>query len=188
VYSLTPFKVGRLQSMIKQIEVIAQKHKDWVNIARSFGAKTEAEDVVQEMYLRLDKYIKPEQKISTSFVWITLRNIYFDFLKKEPTTFELDKTVSEAVCEAESIIAYGELNKRVRDELNNVDWFDKMLFELYVTSGKSMRQLSKETGISLSCIFYTINRTKTHLQSLLSEDYQDYLNEDYEWLKEKQQD
>jgi RNA polymerase sigma factor (sigma-70 family) len=174
--------------MIKQIEVIAQKHKDWVNIARSFGAKTEAEDIVQEMYLRLDKYIKPDQKISTSFVWITLRNIYFDFLKKEPVTFELDKTVSEAVCETESIIAYGELNKRVKDELNNVDWFDKMLFELYVTSGKSMRELSKETGISLSCIFYTTNRTKKHLISLLNEDYEDYLNEDYEWLKEKQQD
>ncbi len=185
---LTPFNLGRLQSMIKQIEVIAKKHKDWVNIARSFGAKTEAEDIVQEMYLRLDKYIKPDQKISTSFVWITLRNIYFDFLKKEPTTFELDKTVSEAVCETESIIAYGELNKRVRDELNNVDWFDKMLFELYVTSGKSMRQLSKETGISLSCIHYTTNRTKKHLISLLNEDYEDYLNEDYEWLKEKQQD
>jgi len=182
------FNLGRLQSMIKQIEIIAQKHKDWVNIARSFGAKTEAEDIVQEMYLRLDKYIKPDQKITSSFVWITLRNIYFDFLKKEPITFELDKTVSEAISDTESIIAYEELNKRVRDELNNVDWFDKMLFELYVTSGKSMRQLSKETGISLSCIFYTTNRTKTHLQSLLIEDYQDYLNEDYEWLKEKQQD
>lgn len=174
--------------MIKQIEEIAKRHTDWVNITRSFGCKTEAEDIVQEMYLRLDKYIKPDQKITSSFVWITLRNIYFDFLKKEPVTFELDKTVSEAICETEGIIAYGELNKRVRDELNNVDWFDKMLFELYVTSGKSMRQLSKDTGISLSCIFYTTNRTKTHLRSLLNEDYEDYLNEDYEWLKEKQQD
>ena len=174
--------------MIKQIEIIAQKHKDWVNIARSFGAKTEAEDIVQEMYLRLDKYIKPEQKITSSFVWITLRNIYFDFLKKEPVTFELDKTVSEAVSDTESIIAYGELNKRVRDELNNVDPFDKMMLEIYVTSGKSMRQLSRDTGISLSCIFYTTNRTKKRLRSLLSEDYEDYLNEDYEWLKEKQQD
>ena len=92
--------------MIKQIEIIAKKHKDWVNIARSFGAKTEAEDIVQEMYLRLDKYIKPDQKITSSFVWITLRNIYFDFLKKELITFELDKTVSEAVSDTEGIIAY----------------------------------------------------------------------------------
>jgi len=174
--------------MNPQIAEIAKKHTDWVNITRSFGCKTEAEDVVQEMYLRLDKYIKPDQKITSAFVWITLRNIYFDFLKKEPITFELDKTVSEAISDTEGIIAYGELNKRVRNELNNVDWFDKMLFELYVTSGKSMRQLSKETGISLSCIFYTTNRTKTHLRSLLNEDYEDYLNEDYEWLKEKHKD
>jgi RNA polymerase sigma factor (sigma-70 family) len=174
--------------MNPQIAEIAKKHKDWTRIVQSFGCKTEAEDVVQDMYLRLDKYIKPDQQISTSFVWITLRNIYFDFLKKEPVTFELDKTVSEAVCETESIIAYEELNKRVRDELNNVNWFDKMLFELYVTSGKSMRRLEKETGISLSCIHYTTNRTKKHLISLLNEDYEDYLNEDYEWLKEKHKD
>lgn len=174
--------------MNPQIAEIAKKHKDLTRIVQSFGCKTEAEDIVQEMYIRLDKYIKPDQQISTSFVWITLRNIYFDFLKKELVTFELDNNVSEAVCETESIIAYEELNKRVRDELNNVDWFDKMLFELYVTSGKSMRRLEKETGISLSCIHYTTNRTKKHLISLLNEDYEDYLNEDYEWLKEKQQD
>ena len=188
MYSLTPFKVGRLLSMIKQIEVIAQKHKDWVNIARSFGAKTEAEDIVQEMYIRLDKYIKPDQQISTSFVWITLRNIYFDFLKKEPVTFELDKTVSEAVCETESIIAYENLTTLVNKEIDELHWFDKMLFQLYATSGKSMRQLAKETKLSLSCIFYTTNRTKKHLISLLNEDYEDYLNEDYEWLKEKHKD
>ncbi len=174
--------------MHKQIEYIARKHKDWVNIARSFGAKTEAEDIVQEMYIRLDKYIKPNQKITDSFVWITLRNIYFDFLKKEPITFELDKTVSDNVFDTEGIIAYENLNKRVIDELDKIDWFDKMLFQIYVTSGKSMRKLAKETGISLSCIQYTTSRTKTHLLSLLSEDYQDYLNEDYEWLKEKHKD
>lgn len=188
MFFTTLFKHGRFKSVHKQIEILALKHKDWVNVARSFGAKTEAEDIVQEMYIRLDKYIKPDQKITDSFVWITLRNIYFDFLKKEPTTIELDKTISQDTLDEESIIAYGELNKRVRNELNNIDWFDKMLFELYVTSGKSMRQLAKETGISLSCIFYTTNRTKTHLQSLLSEDYEDYLNEDYEWLKEKHKD
>jgi len=174
--------------MIKQIEEIAKKHKDWARIVQSFGCKTEAEDIVQEMYIRLDKYIKPDQKITSSFVWITLRNIYFDFLKKEPITFELDKTFSEAVSETENIVAYENLTTLVNSEINELHWFDKMLFQLYVTSGKSMRQLAKETKLSLSCIFYTINRTKTHLQSLLIEDYQDYLNEDYEWLKEKQQD
>ena len=188
MYSLTPFRVGRLQSMTKQIEVIAKKHKDWVNIARSFGAKTEAEDIVQEMYIRLDKYIKPDQQISTSFVWITLRNIYFDFLKKETQTVELDINVSEEAIDITSIKAYENLTTLVRSEIDELHWFDKMLFQLYVTSGKSMRQLAKETKLSLSCIFYTINRTKTHLQSLLIEDYQDYLNEDYEWLKEKHKD
>lgn len=173
--------------MNPQIAEIAKKHKDWVNIARSFGAKTEAEDIVQEMYLRLDKYIKPNQQISTSFVWITLRNIYFDFLKKEPQTTELNINESDEVTDITSVSAYENLTGLINKEIENLHWFDKMLFLLYVTSGKSMRQLAKETKLSLSCIFYTINRTKTHLRSLINEDYEDYLNEDYEWLKEEQQ-
>ena len=174
--------------MNPQIAEIAKKHKDWTRIVQSFGCKTEAEDVVQDMYLRLDKYIKPDQQISTSFLWFTLRNIYFDFLKKETQTVELDINVSEEEIDITSVSAYENLTSLMNKELDEIHWFDKMLFQLYVTSGKSMRQLAKETKLSLSCIFYTINRTKTHLQSLLIEDYQDHLNEDYEWLKEKHKD
>jgi len=172
----------------KQIVIIARKHKDWVNIARSFGAKTEAEDIVQEMYIRLDKYIKPEQPITTSYVWITLRNVYFDFLKKEPTTIELNLNESDDVKDINSIFAYDNLNESVKSKLNELHWFDKMLFELYVNSGKSMREISSETKISLSCIFNTISKVRSYLKEELYEDYQDYLNKDYEWLKDKQKD
>lgn len=174
--------------MHKQIQHIALKHKDWVNIARSFGAKTEAEDIVQEMYLRLNKYIKPDQPISTSYVWITLRNIYFDFLKHEPLTIELNLSESDELSDINSIFAYDNLNECVKSKLNDLHWFDKMLFELYVNSGKSMRDIASETKISLSCIFNTISKVRSYLREELNEDYEDYLNKDYEWLKDKQKD
>jgi len=159
----------------KQIEVIAKKHKDWVSITRSFGAKTNAEDIVQEMYIKLDRLIKPNQEISNAYVWITLRNLYFDFLKKEPATIDLDinLSVSDELLDLEELRLQNEFNNALESKLNECHWFDRKLFETYAQSGKSMRKLANETNISLSCIHYTINRVR------------DNLKEELQWLKEK---
>lgn len=164
--------------MNKQIEVIALKHKDWVNITRSFGAKTNAEDIVQEMYLKLDRLIKPNQEISNAYVWITLRNLYFDFIKREPSTIDLDVnlSVSDELLNFEELRLQNEFNNALESKLNDCHWFDRKLFETYAHSGKSMRKLASETNISLSCIHYTINRVR------------DTLKQELEWLKEKQKD
>lgn len=188
MYSTIQYRHGRYKRLHKQIEIIARKHKDWVKIAQSFGALTEAEDIVQEMYIRLDKYLKPDQEVSTSFVWITLRNIYFDFIKHEPKDVELIYDKPDDVSDSFGIFAYENLNESLKSKLNELHWFDKKLFELYVDSGKSMRELSKDTKISLSCIFNTISKVRSYINEELKEDYEDYLNNDYEWLKEKHKD
>lgn len=54
-------------------------------MARSFGTeKHEAEDLVQEMYLRMYKYVENPEKImyndkevNTYFVFVVLRNLFF---------------------------------------------------------------------------------------------------------------
>ena len=43
-----------------------------------------------------------------------------------------------------------------------------------------MRELSNETKISLSSIFHTIKTCKERIVSEVGEDYEDYINEDYE--------
>ena len=37
---------------------LTQRHKDWIRIAKSFGAGDYSEDLVQEMYIRVLKYIR----------------------------------------------------------------------------------------------------------------------------------
>ena len=58
-------------------------------MARSFGADQElAQDIVQEMYVRLYKYVDEAEKImynetevNTFFVYVTLRNMYTTLMK-----------------------------------------------------------------------------------------------------------
>ena len=47
---------------------------------------------------------------------------------------------------------------------------------------KSMRQLAKEIDISLTTVFWTIKRCKQRLLESIGEDYEDYLNNDYELI------
>jgi predicted DNA binding protein len=46
----------------------------------------------------------------------------------------------------------------------------------------SMRQIAAETGISTKTIFYSIKKSKEKLKENIAEDYEDYINGDYEWL------
>ena len=43
---------------------LTKRHKDWINIVKSFGLKDYAEDLVQEMYIRVIKYIDDGKDIS----------------------------------------------------------------------------------------------------------------------------
>ena len=63
---------------------------------------------------------------------------------------------------------------------DNADWFDYQLFRTYLESGKSFRALSEESGIGVRTIYLSIKRSKLLIAELLFEDYQDYINGDFD--------
>lgn len=76
------------------LEKIAEKHDDWHRIVLSFGCKESiAEDIVQEMYIRIHTYItkgvdisfrvKDKDDINHIFIYRTLRSLYIDLHRKE---------------------------------------------------------------------------------------------------------
>ena len=69
--------------------------------------------------------------------------------------------------------------ERIEDEVEDWHWYDKMLWQLY-TEDRTMRELAKDTKISLSSIFHTIKTCKERIKIAVGEDYEDYVNEDYE--------
>jgi DNA-directed RNA polymerase specialized sigma24 family protein len=142
---------------------IAQHHDEWVRIVKRFGAKTEAEDIVQDMYIRFHKYGKG-QVITKSFIWIMLRNIFFDYCKREISMVDIDLIVDLSEDENNKTYEIELYYQSVEEQIKTWEWFDQQLFLLYLRSGKSMRELEKETKISLTSIFHTIKKCKIKLK------------------------
>ena len=177
---------------MKWLEEVAKFHDDYVRMVRSMGEDFYAEDIVQEFYIKLSKYCKVEQilrkdgKVNTSYVYFILRNIFLDFQKQKNRFYKvpIDETNITGVnytykSESDGLTA---LIKRVEAESENWHWYDRDLFKHYFKSGKSMRELSEETRISTSSIFQTIKYCKAKIKENIKEDYEDYINEDYELL------
>ena len=167
---------------------VAQRHNDWVRMVQSFGEVQYAEDIVQEMYLKLHRYIENEtlkEETVNTYVWLILRSLFID-LKRHKQRFKkvgLDEWKPlEFEDNSEQEKAYGRLLKQVDLEMNEWYWYDRDLFKLYISSPMSIREMSKATKISTSNIFTTIKRCKQKIKEAVGEDYIDFKHEDYERL------
>lgn len=173
------------------LDELSKHHKEWITIVKSFGEKNDYDDLVQDMYLKLNKYTKLENitedgKLNKGYVWFTLRNLYYQKQKEsnKVTFIDIDDCRSLSSDEYNQFkhIADYKLNELIQQEIDSWHWSDKMLFEIYLKEKKSMRKLEEEIGISLTTIFWTIKRCKQRLKENVGESYEDYLNNDYELI------
>lgn len=169
------------------LKELFKRHKYWVKIVQKFGEIEYAEDIVQEMYLKLDRYIKEgifKESIPTSYVYLTLRSITGDYHRQKNKVVKVSLEDLDLIHESnlEANYAYSKIINKLDDISKNWHWFDKMLFKIYRTTGKSIREINNETNISCGTIFYSLKRCKQSLRDELGEDYEDYINEDYERL------
>jgi len=72
------------------IEILAKKHKVWLNYLKSFGCEKQiAKDIVQEMYLKIDTYVKKtknnlmynKEEVNYYFVYVTLNRMFVDYTR-----------------------------------------------------------------------------------------------------------
>ena len=167
-------------------------HKHWIKVVRSFGEYSLAEDIVQEMYLKLAKHENKERfyrngTIYKGFVWVVLRNMYYDFEKSKQRLQKVDITEAiQLVDESnpyEKTNAQKQLEVKINETVNSWHWYDKLLYELYRDTGMSTRQIQKCTGISFKSVWQTLKYCKDSLKIEVGEHYEDYKNEDYELIK-----
>ena len=172
------------------LEKLAQHHLLWIKMLVNLGCKLEdAQDIVQDMYLRLHRLVKDPNKmmygddVNRYYVWTTLRNMYFSKLKKDRASifYELrDSDESEAndydTLEDE---AFSKITDRIDTITSNWSIYDKKLFELYFIKGLSLRAISKGSKIGLTSIHTSVLKYKKILRENLSEDLMDYFNQDF---------
>jgi len=165
------------------LSIVAKHHKYFVSVVKSFGEHTYAEDIVQEMYLRLVRYTSPEKiikdgEVNQGFVWFTLRNIYVDYCRQKNRIVKLElKEDILAMDEPDDTKAMDELHYKIEKEIDSWHWYDARLFRLYRDSGMSMREIASATTISLTSIFHTIKVCKARINNAISGEYYDCLND-----------
>jgi DNA-directed RNA polymerase specialized sigma24 family protein len=161
---------------------IFKKHKIWINIVSSFGCnKDTAEDIVQEMYIKIQKNINNGLDITYDddynyfYIFKTLKSMFLDLKRKESKIqiISIDDINQKNTLkntgktkENENPIKYSYYYNEVLKELNKMYWYDKKVFEL-IDDGTSIAQLSRKTKIPYHSLYNTYRKVIERLKKIL---------------------
>lgn len=189
------------------LEELSKRNDEWIKIALSICKdKTLANDLVQEMYLRIEKYIKDidrittNDKISSLYIYVTIRNLYFKhqnskkrkiiYQYKDYDSFDDNDVFNNDTDSIENDLELLEMEKahkkimeKILQEISTWHWYDEKLFKLYFFTNKSLRNIASETRISLTSIYNSCKNYKEILTEKLGEDITDFFNKDYYQIK-----
>jgi len=156
----------------KTMILIAKKHKTWIEIVTSFGCPAEtSEDIVQEMYIKIHKKLNKgldimyKDEVNYYYIFKTLRTLFYDLKRKEKNItiiniedVDIDKSISD--------IDYDKAYAIIKNELDNMFWYDRKVFEI-INSGESIAEFSRKSYIQYYSLYNTYNKVKDKLKKLL---------------------
>ena len=158
---------------MKWLSKVAEHHEDYLRVVRSLGEDFLAEDIVQEMYIKLSKYCTPEKilrqngTVNKSYVYFVLRNLFLDYKKEQKrhniVNIEDVKPMGVEYDYIQETEAYTSLIQRIDTEVETWHWYDQLMFTLYRETGWSIRKISTATRISTSSIF--MNEDYEHIMT-----------------------
>ena len=155
------------------ILLLAKKHKTWINVVNSFGCnKTIAEDIVQEMYIKIIPKIEAgldiiyyDNDINYYYIYKVLKTLYIDLKRKGKNITMLnieDTNYSKLDCDVD----YDEAYDKIKEELNKMYWYDRKVFEI-INEGESIAEFSRKSLIHYYSLYNTYNKVKSKLKKLL---------------------
>jgi len=156
------------------IEKIYNRHNEWIYLVRKYGCnKDTAEDIVQEMYIRLIVYLRKtnadityKDDINIYFVAKTLKSIFLDKIRKETRKPETSYEEKYAECFVDDDVDFQDAYNKVQNSLDKMYWFDKKIFEI-IESGVKISELSRKTTIPYYTIYNTYKKVKKELKQKL---------------------
>jgi DNA-directed RNA polymerase specialized sigma24 family protein len=162
------------------LKLLAKRNDEWIRMAMSFGAdRDSAKDLVQDMYLRMYKYVENperimynEDEVNTYFVFVVLRNLFISSQKSMSFEMleEIDGEMEEPNYDSEN--AYNRLLDELWDEVESWHWYDTKLFKLYHNTDMTIKKISEETKISERSIWNTLDNGRKRIQTNRKEAYQ----------------
>jgi len=134
------------------LEELSKFHNDWLLIALKFlRNKEDAEDLVQNLYLRLHKYniplkrIKYGDEINKYFIWTVLKNMSMKVLKNRKCFLNIETIVYE-IEDKEEKSDINKLLDYMDKEISTWPMYEAKLFEIKLYTGLSLRNLANGSG------------------------------------------
>ena len=154
----------------KKMILLAKKHKTWINIVLSFGcSKTIAEDIVQEMYIKIQLKLEKgldimyKDEINYYYIFKTLRTLFLDLKRKGKN---ISMIPLDNVHLINNDVNYDESYEKVKQALNQMWWYDRKVFEI-INNGESIAEFSRKSYIQYYSLYNTYRKVKDKLKKLL---------------------
>lgn len=154
------------------LEKIYESHNKWINTVLKFGCtRQEAEDIVSQMYLIIGTMLNKGLNIAYGndvnyyYIYLTLKTSFLQMKNKQK---KANKVSLDLIVDLESgeYIDFDEANDKVLDELSNLHWYDRKVYNL-IQDEYSITELSKKTNISYHSIYNTYRKVKAKLKTKL---------------------
>ena len=156
------------------LEKIYASHNKWINTVLKFGCtQDEAEDIVGNMYVIIGTMLKKGLNIAYGddvnyyYIYLTLKTSFLQMKNRQTK----EKKVSIDLIldiEAGSYVDFDAANDVVLEELENIHWYDKKVFEL-IQGEYSITELSNKTNITYHSLYNTYRKTKQKLKDKIIE-------------------
>ena len=153
---------------------IFKKHNIWIDIITSFGCnKDTAEDIVMEMYIKIQKNINNGLNIDYDdddynyyYIFKTLKTMFIDLKRKEAkvTILNIDEQISYFNLDYD--VNYKAAYNKILDELDKMYWYDKKVYEL-LDDNESVAKLSRKTNIPYHSLYNTYRKVIKKLKKTL---------------------
>lgn len=151
--------VTNLQELVKYDELFRGYTK---KIFDDFKIPTEySDDIVNDMYLKLNKTFEQNKTVDGGYIVITLKNLTINFINSEfkKNRISLQSDEFEDVNYDEIIEEKLEDEKKydiIEEKINELKWYEKSVLQL--SQKMSLLELSKQSKISYRSLIYTKNK------------------------------
>ena len=167
---------------INDVLNILHKHQEkWLQIAKNLLYKEDEQlikDIVQEMYLSIYEQLEAgklqaqqviiNNKPHFGIIKRTILQIIQHQANNENKMPKTDNVVLTNIPEEEKE-NIEELTTKIEEILQDMYWFDRKLFKLYVKKFNSVRTLAKETKLGHVTVYNTIKKCRNNIKKKLNE-------------------
>lgn len=173
------------------LDVLFLKHTTWIKYVKSFGCNDSiAEDFVQEMYIKIFLYSQKKDndlmynksEVNYFFVYVTLKNMYYDNLRKKKKVFiddlkddfvqdDIEYSETDFYLKNDAIDCWsGKLEEEIKsiEDYNQIKanlLYIQFIFQKIFVEQMSISELSREVGITYWSLRNTVLIIKENIKN-----------------------